>query len=143
LLTTKAPNPTIHTKAQIATKMPSFAKTIIATLPISTPQLVGEGAALNSIFSDTDNGIGYGIEGAEENIAGNIATLKGSSAAAPAAPAGPGPHGRRQLDKISNCFQAIGNAAGQGDKTNGTTNMLNEINGETTSGAANLGADVD
>jgi hypothetical protein len=139
--------------------MPSFQKTLVAflltlstlTAALPTPQLAGEGAALNSIFSDTDNGVGYGIEGAEENLAGNIASVKGDSGAATGGatagsggnppPPPPPPH-RRQLDKVSNGFQAIGNAAGVGDSTKGTTSMLDEVDGTSTGGAADLGANV-
>jgi hypothetical protein len=56
-------------------------------------QLAGEGAAANSILSDTENGVGFGIENAEDNIAGNIAQVKGSVPATLA---------KRQLDKIAN-----------------------------------------
>jgi hypothetical protein len=37
--------------------------------PIYRRQLAGEGSACNSIFTSTDNGVGYGIEYAEENAA--------------------------------------------------------------------------
>jgi hypothetical protein len=133
--------------------MPSISKIILAALLLTssalalpTPQLAGEGAALNSIFSSTDNGVGHSVEAAEENIAGNIASVKGGAASA--APAGPplpkgrGRLSRRQLDKISNGFQAIGNSAGVGDSTKGLTTALNSLDGETTSGAANVGANV-
>jgi hypothetical protein len=135
--------------------MPSFSKALLALLlattaaALPTPQLAGEGAALNSIFSDIDNGVGYGIENAEENLAANIAGLKGTStgtttggAAAPPPPPGPGPRSRRQLDKISNGFQAIGNSLGVGSSTSGTTTMLDNVDGTLTSGAADLGASV-
>jgi hypothetical protein len=138
--------------------MPSFQKTLVAllltfstlTAALPTPQLAGEGKALDSLFSSTDNGIGYGIEAAEENLAGNIASIKGGSGATTGGATGgsgnpppppPPPH-RRQLDKISNGFQAIGNAAGMGDSTKGMTNMLDEVDGELTDGAANLGANA-
>jgi hypothetical protein len=40
-------------------------------------QLAGEGSACNSIFTDTDNGVGYGLEYAEENLAGSASSAKG------------------------------------------------------------------
>jgi hypothetical protein len=137
--------------------MPSFTKSLITllltttALALPTPQLAGEGAALNSIFSSTDNGIGYGIKNAEQNLANNVAQLKGSTggagattgsgAAPPPPPPGPGPH-RRQLDKISDGFQTLSSAAGMGDSTKALTNGLDEIDGSSTSGAANLGAEM-
>jgi hypothetical protein len=63
--------------------MPSISRIVLTLLSISyvlaapLPQLAGEGAAANSILSDTDNGVGYGIENAEDNIAGNVATVNG------------------------------------------------------------------
>lgn len=68
--------------ASIAAAILAFTATGVLAAPV--PQLAGEGAAANSILSSTDNGVGYGIENAENNIAGNIGTVK---AAAPALPA--------------------------------------------------------
>lgn len=48
-------------------------------------QLHGEGAAADSILTDTDNGVGYGIENAEDNTATLITSTKGSTAV-PAVP---------------------------------------------------------
>lgn len=116
-------------------------KTILALVlfttasALPTPQLAGEGAAANSLLSDTDNGVGYGIKNAEENTAALITSLKGG-AAVPAAPA------RRQLDKISDGFQEVSNAAGTGGSTTSLTGALDTIDGDSTSGAANLGADA-
>lgn len=86
--------------------------------------------ACNSILSQTDNGIGYGIENAEENTAKTISTT-------PKAPAA-----RRQLDKISNGAQAISDAAGTGDTTSAVTTELDNIDVESTGGAAGLGAKI-
>ncbi|KAH4251397.1 hypothetical protein HBI25_227820 [Parastagonospora nodorum] len=134
--------------------MPSFTTLITLLLAgsafaLPTPQLAGEGAALNSIFSSTDNGIGYAIKNAEQNLAKNVAQLKGSTGGATTGaggagappPPGPGPH-RRQLDKISDGFQTLSEAAGLGDATKALTQALDEIDGSSTSGAANLGAEI-
>lgn len=138
--------------------MPSITKTFLALLlaisvaAIPVPQLAGEGAAANSLLSGTDNAIGYGIEDAEDNIAANIASLRGAlgstagsaggagGAAAPPPPPPRGPHPRRQLDKISNGFQGIANAAGVGSSTSALTNELNSLDGSLTGGAADAGA---
>ncbi|KAK4495898.1 hypothetical protein PRZ48_013166 [Zasmidium cellare] len=93
-------------------------------------QLAGEGAACDSILSETDNGVGYGIQHAEENTAKTISS-------APKVPTA-----RRQLDKISNGFASISNAAGTGALTGPTTNGLDGIDGTSTEGAAQLGAEV-
>jgi hypothetical protein len=135
--------------------MPSAAKILLAlamftmaTNALPTPQLAGEGQALDSIFTDTDNGVGHGIENAEENTAALISGTKGSTGSAgstggspPPPPPPPPPH-RRQLDKISNGFQAVSNAAGTGSSTTGLTNALDNVDGTLTSGAANAGASI-
>lgn len=41
-------------------------------------QLHGEDEACDSILTQTDNGVGYGMENAENNVAANIAGLTGS-----------------------------------------------------------------
>lgn len=102
------------------------------------------GAAADSILTDTDNGVGYGIENAEDNIASNVASVTGGSAGGStgvAAPPPPPPKQRRQLDKIANGAQAIGNAAGAGSVTSPVTSAGDSVDGTLTSGAANAGAE--
>jgi hypothetical protein len=133
--------------------MPSAMKTIVALLLLTavsalpTPQLAGEGAAADSIFSDTDNGVGYAIKNAEENTASLITSVKGGSAttttggsgsgAAPPPPPPPGPK-RRQANKICDGFQDLSNAAGTGS----AMAQCDNVDGELTDGAANAGATV-
>lgn len=114
-----------------------IALTVASALP--TPQLAGEGAAFDSLFSSTDNGVGFGIENAEDNLAGLVSSLKGG-AAAPAAPAPP--PSRRQADKIAHGLQALSNAAGAGSGTTALTDALVNLDGALTSGAANAGASI-
>lgn len=137
--------------------MPSFSKTIVslllassAVLALPTPQLAGEGAAANSIISDFDNASGYGVEDALDNVANNISQLKGQTGTAGTTTGGssgsnppppPPPH-KRQLDKWAAGIQAVSDAAGTGSSTTGTTDQLKNIDGELTSGAANLGAQI-
>ena len=45
---------------------------IAGVLAAPVPQLAGEGAACNSVLSSTDNGVGYGVENAEDNTANTI-----------------------------------------------------------------------
>lgn len=103
---------------------------------LPTPQLAGEGAAADSVFTDTDNGVGHGIENAENNLAATISSIKGGTAL-PATTSS-----RRQLDKISNGAQNLANAAGVGSSTSAVTGALDNIDGASTSGAADLGAAV-
>jgi hypothetical protein len=132
-------------------------KTIVALLLLTavsalpTPQLAGEGAAADSIFSDTDNGVGYAIKNAEENTASLITSVKGGSAttttggsgsgAAPPPPPPPGPK-RRQANKICDGFQDLSNAAGTGSATSAAMAQCDNVDGELTDGAANAGATV-
>jgi hypothetical protein len=61
---------------------------VAITAPLARRQLAGEGAAADSILTDTDNGVGYGTENAENNAASLITSAKGSA---------PAPPHRRQL----------------------------------------------
>lgn len=118
---------------------------------VSRRQLAGEGAACNSVLSSTDNGVGYGVENAEDNTANLISgssssttttTGSGSSNPPPPPPAKKGPKVKRQGDKIANGAAAILdaaklNAVGDPEKTIG-----DNVDGELTSAAANAGAQV-
>lgn len=48
---------------------------IVLTAPVAKRQLAGEGSACNSIFTSTDNGVGYGVENGEDNLAGTASNL--------------------------------------------------------------------
>lgn len=82
----------------LAAGLVGFATTGVLAIPV--PQLAGEGAACNSALSSTDNGVGYGVENAEDNTAYTIKSSGGKL--------------RRQLDKIANGASAVGDAAGAG-----------------------------
>ncbi|OAK99646.1 hypothetical protein IQ06DRAFT_336306 [Phaeosphaeriaceae sp. SRC1lsM3a] len=138
--------------------MPSFSKTLIAillasstTLALPTPQLAGEGSALNSIVSDFDNASGYGVEDALDNIANNISQLKGQTGTAGNTGTGgsgnpppppPPPKERRQLDKWAAGIQAVSDAAGTGSSTSSLTDQLKSLDGTLTSGAAQAGEQI-
>ena len=109
-----------------------MANTKSNTKPNTRRQLAGEGAAADSILSGTDNAVGYGTEDALDNTAALISNTKG---AVPAAR-------RRQLDKISNGVQAVGNAAGVGSTTQPATSAGDSIDGTLTGDAAGAGAQV-
>jgi len=109
--------------------------TVKAAVP-ATPaavrrQLHGEGVAADALLTDTDNGVGYGIENAEDNVAADITAAKATARLA-----------RRQLDKVANGAQAVSDAAGTGAVTTNPTNGLKGIDGALTDGAANTGTDV-
>jgi len=117
----------------------------------SRRQLAGEGAAADSILTDTDNGVGYGIEDALDNTANLITSVKGGStgstatggsSGSPPPPPPPGPKFRRQGDKISNGVGAVGNALGVGAVTNPVQAAGDNADGALTSAAANAGASI-
>jgi hypothetical protein len=70
----------MHFTPAIASAILLFSTGILAA-PV--PQLAGEGAAANSILSSTDNGVGFGIENAEDNTANLISSVKGGVPAVP------------------------------------------------------------
>lgn len=94
-------------------------------------QLAGVGDAAKSILSNTDDGLGFGVKNAEDNTAGLISKV---TAPLPKIP--------RQADKIANGLKDIGNAAGMSAVTNPIGNLGDSLDGITTSGAANLGAQI-
>lgn len=55
----------------------AFTATGVLAAPL--PQLAGEGAACNSVLSQTDNGVGYGVENAEDNIASTVSSTSGGA----------------------------------------------------------------
>lgn len=119
----------VNSKALVALLL--FSSTLAA--PLKVRQFAGEGAAADSILSDTDNASSYGTEDALDNTAQLITNTKGAA---------PATKNRRQLDKISNGVQAVKNAAGTGATTSAATTAGDNIDGELTSGAANAGAEV-
>ena len=103
----------------------------VLAAPVQRRQLAGEGAAANSILTDTDNGVGYGTENAEDNAASLITSVKPAARAA---------RQRRQLDKIVNGAGAVCTAAG--GNCGNQVSSLDSIDGAATSGAADTGAAV-
>jgi hypothetical protein len=77
--------------------MPSYSKLILTIALISavgarpTLQLAGEGQAANALFSDTDNGVGFGIKNAEDGVASLITSVKGGSLGSTGGSAAPPP----------------------------------------------------
>jgi hypothetical protein len=125
--------------APIKTFLLAFlAATTIIAAPLKARQLAGEGAAADSILSDTDNGVGYGTENAEDNTANLITSLKGGAAL----PAVPGQKIKRQGDKIANGAANVISAAGAPGVASTEKTAGDNLDADLTSGAANLGADA-
>ena len=136
----------------------------VLAVPIERRQLAGEGAACNSVLSSTDNGVGYGVENAEDNIAN---TITGSGAKVRRQLAGEGAacnsvlsstdngvgygvenaedniantikssgvKSRRQLDKIANGAKNIGDAVGAGSVTTPLGDDGDTLDGQLTGG---------
>lgn len=106
----------------------------VNTDALSVRQLAGVGAGSDAIFTDTDNGVGYGTENAEDNTADNIRAAKG---AVPATP-----RSRRQLDKIANGAANVANAAGAPAAGNVVQSNGDRIDGQGTSDSAVVGEQV-
>lgn len=132
------------------------APTLAAPLPgdlIAARQLAGEGAAANSLLSSTDNGVGYGVENAEDNtaalISGSSAGSSSGSGSSSSSPPPPPPppsksksKSRRQADKIANGAAAILDAAGQPAAASAVETNGDSVDGTLTSDAANEGAQL-
>jgi hypothetical protein len=134
--------------------MPSATKTILALVLLTaaaalpTPQLAGEGSFFDSVFTDTDSGVGYAIKNAEENTANLISSSKNGQASSAGGNAGSGPpppppppH-RRQANKICDGFQDLSGAAGTGDFTKSLMAACDTVDGESTDAAANVGQNI-
>jgi hypothetical protein len=108
-------------------------------------QIAGEGQAADSILTDFDNGVGYGTESAEDNLAQLITNTKsgntGSGGSSGGNPPPPPPH-RRQLDKISAGFATLGDAAGVGAVADPVAAAGESADGTLTGAAAEAGAEI-
>lgn len=112
-------------------------------------QLAGEGAACDSVLSSTDNGVGYGVENAEDNTAAllggtssSTTTTSGGSGGAAPPPPPPKPKTKRQGDKIANGLANVLTATKLGPVADIEKNVGDNADGELTSAAANAGAQV-
>lgn len=64
----------MHFTNTIAAAILAFSTAGVFAAPL--PQLAGEGSACNSIITAVDNGLGYGVENAEDNLAGVVSSLR-------------------------------------------------------------------
>jgi hypothetical protein len=110
----------------LAAGLIGFATTGVLAVPV--PQLAGEGAACNSVLSSTDNGVGFGVENAEDNTANTIKSSGGKV--------------RRQLDKIANGAGTVGDAAKVGTVINLIAMKRDSVNSTLISRAANASIQV-
>ncbi|EWY92186.1 hypothetical protein FOYG_05771 [Fusarium oxysporum NRRL 32931] len=97
-----------------------------ATLSAATMklrQLAGEGSFFDSVFTGTDNGVGYGVENAEDNAATLLVA-------------------KRQADKIANGAATDLHAVGQDKAADLVQTDGDNIDGQLTQYAATLGAQV-
>ncbi|ENH75696.1 hypothetical protein FOC1_g10003855 [Fusarium oxysporum f. sp. cubense race 1] len=104
-------------------------------------QLAGEGSFFDSVFTGTDNGVGYGVENAEDNAAtllgGKATSGGGGSTSNP-----PQPKVKRQADKIANGAATDLHAVGQDKAADLVQTDGDNIDGQLTQDAATLGAQV-
>jgi len=97
---------------------------------IDSRQLAGEGNLFDSLFTDTDSGVGYGVENAENNLA---QMLGGTPA--------PGPGTRkRQADKIANGASNLLNALHLTSEADLVKTDGDSVDGQLTDDATNIGA---
>ncbi|CAJ0548470.1 Ff.00g020830.m01.CDS01 [Fusarium sp. VM40] len=114
--------------------------------PVMKPrQLAGEGNFFDSVFTDTDNGVGYGVENAEDNLAellgGTASRGSGSGGAGGNPPPPPPPKMvKRQGDKIANGAAADLNALGLTNEADFVKTDGGNIDGQLTDDATTLGA---
>ncbi|KLO93533.1 uncharacterized protein LW93_13145 [Fusarium fujikuroi] len=106
-------------------------------------QLAGEGSFFDSVFTGTDNGVGYGVENAEDNaatlIGGKTTTAGGGSTSNPPPPP---PKVKRQADKIANGASTDLHAVGQDKAADLVQTDGDNIDGQLTQDAGTLGAQV-
>ncbi|KAI6760411.1 hypothetical protein HG530_009271 [Fusarium avenaceum] len=112
---------------------------------MNTRQLAGEGNFFDSMFTDTDNGVGYGVENAEDNLAellGGTASRGSGGSGSGGNPPPPPPHKmvKRQGDKIANGAAADLNAVGLTNEADFVKTDGGNIDGQLTDDATTLGA---
>lgn len=114
------------------------------------PQIGGEAQACYSILNNVDNGSGYGIEDAEDNLAQAIsgkapansnAGNTGGNAPAPAPPAA-NRRRRRQLNKVAPGFQNLADALNVGQAAEPVTTLMDNVDTAGTDDAAQLGEQI-
>ncbi|KAM0233077.1 hypothetical protein ACHAP5_010544 [Fusarium lateritium] len=116
--------------------------------PVMNPrQLAGEGNFFDSLFTDTDNGVGYGTENAEDNpaelLGGTASRTNGGTSGAGGANQPPPPPPKmvkRQGDKIANGAAADLTALGLTNEADLVKTDGGNIDGQLTDNATNIGA---
>ncbi|KAM0197906.1 hypothetical protein ACHAPI_004638 [Fusarium lateritium] len=115
--------------------------------PVMNPrQLAGEGNFFDSLFTDTDNGVGYGTENAEDHLAELLGgtssrTNGGTSGAGGNPPPTPPPKMiKRQGDKVANGAAANLNALGLTNEADLVKTDGGNIDGQLADDATNIGA---
>ncbi|KAM0213299.1 hypothetical protein ACHAPA_006452 [Fusarium lateritium] len=115
--------------------------------PVMNPrQLAGEGNFFDSLFTDTDNGVGYGTENAEDYLAellgGTSSRTNGgtSGAGGNPPPTTPPKMIKRQGDKVANGAAANLNALGLTNEADLVKTDGGNIDGQLADDATNIGA---
>ncbi|KAM0475711.1 hypothetical protein ACHAP7_007208 [Fusarium lateritium] len=115
--------------------------------PVMNPrQLAGEGNFFDSLFTDTENGVGYGTENAEDHLAELLGgtssrTNGGTSGAGGNPPPTPPPKMiKRQGDKVANGAAANLNALGLTNEADLVKTDGGNIDGQLADDATNIGA---
>ncbi|KAF4334736.1 hypothetical protein FBEOM_11418 [Fusarium beomiforme] len=109
---------------------------------IQPRQLAGEGRACDSVLSDTDNGVGYGVENADDHAA-TLVGGKTTGGGATGTGGNPPPSKvKRQGDKIANGAATDLHAIGQDKAADLVQTDGDNVDGQLTQDAATLGAQV-
>lgn len=102
--------------------MLTLAALLTATYALPMPQGAGTGAAFDSLFSDTDTGVGLAVENAEDNTANTISGAKGG------VPARRSPQGAGTGAALDSLFSDIDTGVGLAVE-NAEDNTANLISG--------------
>jgi len=124
---------------------------LAAPVMVDRRQLAGEGNLFDSLFTDTDNGVGYGVENAEDNLTtllGGTPSRGGGSSTSggnggngnpPPPPPPPGPKAKRQGDKIANGAAGVLNALHLGSAADLVQTDGDNVDGQLTDDATEIG----
>ncbi|KXJ89430.1 hypothetical protein Micbo1qcDRAFT_206373 [Microdochium bolleyi] len=118
----------------------------VPVLVIDSRQLAGEGNLFDSLFTSTDNGVGYGTENAENNLAeflgGSVQNGGGSGGPPPKPNRAARSLRKRQGDKIANGAANVLNALHLSSAADLVQTDGDNVDGQLTDDATTAGAQV-